>query len=104
MTNANLPECHVDLGLMCDAALAVDTRGAYAFSYLPNWVNMHSKMENNPQCAKWSLNYNQWFVKEGIYPYKPGEQPNPTPTPPDSAVHTAVSFVVLVVSVLLVSL
>ena len=55
--NPNLPECHIDLGNMCDQAVNMDRRGAYAFSLLPTWINEFAEMENNPQCVKWNLKY-----------------------------------------------
>lgn len=92
---------------MCDAALNINRRGAYAFSYLPDWMNLYAQMENNPQCVKWSLSYYQWFVQTGDYPYKPGEKPvPPTPEPQPEAANPnfVVSCFVLLVSIVLLSM
>lgn len=102
--NPNLPECHIDLGNMCDQAVNMDRRGAYAFSLLPTWINEFAEMENNPQCVKWNLKYYQWLVQTGDYPYKPGDKPvPPTPEPePDAAMPNFVmSSLVLLCSIVL---
>ena len=60
----------------CDAAMALDKRGALALSYLTTWIDEYASMEGAPDCVLWSIKPEQHFVMTGSYPQKPGSNSN----------------------------
>lgn len=76
ITNENVPACHVNAGMLCDATLAFDKRGALAFSMLTTWIDELASMRSAPDCVLWSIKPEQYFVQTGNYPQKPGSSSN----------------------------
>ena len=76
ITNENVPACHVNAGMLCDATLAFDKRGALAFSMLTTWIDEVASMRSAPDCVLWSIKPEQYFVQTGNYPQKPGSSSN----------------------------